>query len=132
MKTNINDFEKEKELLKLDFEKIDEDEIEDYTGEPDTLKDYEKEDIETFAYLDEYDFCIIELNKNDGVYRYIDGSSNFIVKINDQLYIGTWNECEYDLNDESDREWASNLKIFSEFENEMKKRGLSIFYMTPF
>lgn len=121
-----------KELLDCGFDKITEAEIEDYTGEPDTLADYEEEDVSTFAYCGHNDYCIFKLKENDAVLRYIDGSNNFIVKIDNQLYMGYWNECENDINDKSDCDWANNLNIFSQFKAEMKKKRVRKFYIPSF
>jgi hypothetical protein len=77
-------------LLKCGFEQITEEEIKNYTGEEDDLTSYENENIYEFGYLYYDNYCIIKLNKNrnDSVLRYKDGSSNFIIRYNNKLYIG--------------------------------------------
>lgn len=119
-------------LLKCGFEEITECEIKNYTGEDDNLTSYISENIYEFGYLSYDDYCVIKLDKNrgDSVLRHKNGSSNFIIKYNDKLYMGEWSEGENIIG--RDDNWGDNSYVFDEFKKDMIKNNISSYYCINF
>lgn len=124
-----------KKLLECGFEEISEKDIVDYIGiKGVSLKSFEVERISDFGYLSTSNYCIIKTNRNinDAVLRYKDGSSNFIIKYNNKLFMGNWSEGEYIINDPDDDYWGDNSEVFDEFKKEMIKNNIIFYYCDNF
>jgi len=128
-------FENKSFLEKHGFVEIKEVDIPDYTGvDDDDLSSYEKEeDIQgIFGWLGHSDFFIMDSCDYDDILRYKDGSSEFIIKIGNILYLGHWNECIYDLDKKNDIDWAKNSKVFDKFKEGMKLLNVTTFITVNF
>ena len=126
----------EADLLKCEFEKITEDEIPNYTGDKDDdLSSYQSDNVYEFGYLGYDDFCIVKLDENrgDDVLRYKDGSNNFIIKYNNQLYMGSFSEGENSVKEEKKYGGTcTEHEMWDDFRKEMKKNNLDFFYCVNF
>lgn len=127
----------ENDLLRCGFEIITEKDIPSYTGDDDDdLTSYENDNQYTFGYITFDNFCILHLDINNGdcVLRNKNGSSNFIIKYNHILYIGTFNEGEYSISKEISKEFSifKDEYIFKDFSIEMLKQKVDFFYTDNF
>ena len=137
---NLQKFESfdsfENELIKCGFEKIDETEIPNYTGyKKDSLKKYKSDHNYDFGYFGYDNFCIVHLDKSrgDDVLRYKDGSNDFIIKYNNQLYMGSFSEAEESLKDcIKNDDYITGEDHFDDFAKEMRNQNLDLFYTVSF
>lgn len=127
----------ETDLLRCGFEIITEKDIPSYTGDDeDDLNCYINDNQNTFGYLTFNTFCVLHLdiNKGDCVLRHKHGSSNFIIKYNNKLYMGTFNEGEHSLSNEISNKYSifKDEYIFDFFSKEMLKQNVDFFYADNF
>ena len=123
------------DLLKCGFEIITEDKIPDFTGDDnDSLTSYVSDNVYDFGYIGYDDFCIIHLDENrgDDLLRYENGSSDFIIKYNNELFMGSFNECENSIKEDVNDDMFENSDEFDEFVKEMKNQNVDIFYCVNF
>ena len=124
-----------KTLKNCGFEKIKETEICKYTGFTESnLDSYKTEDIDYLAYLYHDDYIIVQLDRDrgDDVLRYTSGSNDFILKYDGELYMGSWNEGQYSIDEPDDKEWAKTSDAYESFIKEMGELSLTTFYVVSF
>jgi len=124
----------EQDLLRCDFEKITEDQIPDYTGdEEDDLSSYISDGVYDFGYLGYDDFYIVHLDISNGddVLRNKNGSNDFIIKYNNEIYMGSFNEGE-NIIGENDEYMEDVSEDFCDFKKEMIKQNLEMYYCVSF
>ena len=119
-------------LIKCGFKKISEKDIPRYTGDDDDLSSYESDNRYDFGYFGYNDFCIIHLNKSrgDDVLRYKDGSSDFIIKYDNELYMVDFSEGDNYISE--DNYLLEDEDNFDDFKQEMTNQNLDFFYTVSF
>lgn len=121
-------------LLACGFVRITEKDIPDYTdiGENDNLSDYVDDKIYEFGYFNYENYCILKLNKDrgDAFLRCVKGSRKFIIKYDNELYIGEWSECKWKIG--RDDSWRKrDSEIFKNFKKDMIENNM-IFYFSKY
>lgn len=135
-KDKFNENKLENDLIRCGFDKIAEDEINNYFDDEDSQKSsiYDSSNYNLgydFGYIttginhDEY--CIIHLDKKNGddVFVNEDGSQYIIIKYNNDFFVGVWDEVISVIGRDEDDEFGfESFELFGEFKKEMIKNNV--------